>query len=93
MRKVQKMEANNKGKNRINACSTYVTIPHIITIQQAMDLFEIGRTTIDSAIQSMELPAYKPNGKKYLLDAEEVFNWIKSKRYSSGYEPTKLAKR
>jgi excisionase family DNA binding protein len=70
----------------MNACSTTVTIPKIISIKEAMAIFEIGRASLDEAIQKMELTAYRPNGKKYLLDAEEVFQWIKGKKYQSGYQ-------
>lgn len=62
-----------------------VTIPRILTIKETMEIFGIGRASIDEAIQKEELPAYRPNRKKYLLDATEVFAWIKTKRYSSGY--------
>jgi excisionase family DNA binding protein len=69
----------------MNACSTTITIPKIISVKEAMEIFGIGRPTLDEAIQRMELTAYKPNGKKYLLDAIEVFDWIKTKKYDSGF--------
>lgn len=69
----------------MNACSTMVTVPRILTIKETMKIFEIGRASIDEAIQKEELTAYRPNGRKYLLDANEVLEWIKKKKYHSGY--------
>lgn len=66
-------------------CSTTVTIPRILSIKEAMKIFGMGRPTIDAGIQSGELPAYRPNMKQYLLDATEVLEWIKKRKYDSGY--------
>ena len=65
-----------------------VTIPKIIGIPEAMKIFGIGRPSIDEAIQNSELKTYRPNGRKFLLDAMEVLEWIKSKKYESGYKKT-----
>lgn len=67
-----------------------ITISKILSIPEAMKIFGIGRPTIDEAIQSSELNTYRPNGRKYLLDAVEVYTWIKSKKYNSGYKKNRL---
>lgn len=48
-------------------------------VKEAALIFEVGRTLLYRAIQRKELKAYRPNGRDFLLDVDEVKAWIKSK--------------
>lgn len=59
-----------------------ITIPKMLTLKQAADYFGIGRNTLYKAIHTEELKAYLPNGRDFLLKADEVAEWICKCRYS-----------
>lgn len=50
-----------------------------LKVKEAAVEYGIGRALLYSAIQSKELKAYKPNGRDFLIKAEELKKWIESK--------------
>ena len=59
-----------------------VTMPAMLTINQAAASFNVGRGRIRTAVQTGELRSYMPNGRDYLVKADEVQKWIERFPYS-----------
>ncbi len=60
-----------------------MTMPKMLTMRQAADYFGVGRNTLYKAIHAEQLKAYLPNGRDFLLKADEVAAWIETCRYSA----------
>jgi excisionase family DNA binding protein len=50
-----------------------------LKVKEAAALFNVGRGLLYEAIQNKELKAYKPNGRDFLIKAEELEKWIESR--------------
>lgn len=56
-----------------------MTIPSLITIDDACSLLRVGYQTIYLAVRRGEIEAYKP-GREILLDEESLTAWFYSKK-------------
>ena len=62
-----------------------VQVPKFLKIEEAAETFNVSGRVLRTAIQREDIPAFRPNGKTYLVKAEDVRKWIEGTRYSACY--------
>ncbi len=62
-----------------------IEVPAMLSVAEAAKVYPkgLGRNLIYTAIAKGELRCYRPNGRDFMISAEDLIAWIKSKEFKT----------